>query len=147
MITARRKQADESFAVITASATPAGNWRQTDLGWRRSLRSLPMPFGFRGYSLTRSQRRDLGLSLSQLAVRVVTVQTKGLAGNLGLRKRDTIVSLGGAAAKRTLEQLKSDIVRRYKPGDAVPLKVLRNGKTIPLKGILPNWHTDETTVP
>ena len=106
-----------------------------------------MVFGFRGYSLTRSQRKSEGLKEDQLAVRVVSVRDRGLTKNLGLKKRDSIIALDGESKRRTMQQFKSDLLNRYKPGDEVRITVRRDGKNITLKGPLPNWHTAETTVP
>lgn len=142
-----RKSRDGRSRTITVELHPPKNWRETEIGWRKSLRSLPLPFGIRGYALTRSQRKELHLTEEQLAVRVVSVQETGLAGNLGLKKRDTIVALGKSSRNRTLEQLKSDMIRRFRPGDTVRLSVLRDGKRLELSGRFPDWHTDETSVP
>ena len=106
-----------------------------------------MDFAFRGYSLTRSQRKSEGLKENQLAIRVVSVRNRGLAKNLGLQKSDSIIALDGESKRRTMEQFKSDLLNRYKPGDSVRITVRRDGKNITLKGPLPNWQTAETTGP
>jgi serine protease Do len=131
----------------TVSFRPPPGWMATEIGWRKSLRSLPLPFGMRGYALTRSQRKDLQLPENRMAIRVVSVRGKGLAGNLGLHKKDTVVALGDDTRNRTLEELKSDLVRRYRAGDVVRLTVLREGKRIVLSGRFPKWVSDETSVP
>lgn len=146
-ITLRRPSASGETVILKKSVHPAKHWRETDLGWRKSLRSLPMMFGFRGYALTRSQRKSAGLTESQLAVRIVSAQDVGLARNLGLKRKDTIIALGKTSQHRTLEQLKSDIIRIFRPGDVVKLTVLRDGKKLSLTGKLPEWSTTETTVP
>lgn len=132
---------------VSFKLQPTDGWRATDIGWRKSLRSLPLPFGMRGYALTRSQRRELNLSEEDLAVRIVATRDKSLAENLGLKKKDTIVALGKSQSDRSLEQLKSDMLRRYRAGDKVRLTVIRNGKRLVLSGTFPKWRTDETSVP
>jgi|GEM_PF-233913 len=132
---------------LTLSFRPPAGWKTTEIGWRKSLRSLPLPFGIRGYSLTRSQRKELHLREDRMAIRIVSVTRKGLAGSLGLRRKDTVVALADDTRNRTLEELKSDLVRRYRAGDVVRLTVLRDGKQIVLTGRFPKWETDETSVP
>ena len=133
--------------TLSVELHPEENWRHTDLSWRKSMRSVPMVFGFRGYSLTRSQRKLEGLKEDQLAIRVVSVRDRGLAKNLSLKKRDSIIALDEESKRRTMEQFKSDLLNRYKPGDEVRITVRRDGKNVTLKGPLPDWHTAETTVP
>jgi serine protease Do len=143
-----RRQNDEGEDhTLSVKLHPEENWRHTDLSWRKSMRSVPMNFAFRGYSLTRSQRKSEGLTEDQLAIRVVSVRDRGLAKNLGLQKRDSIIALDGESKRRTMEQFKSDLLNRYKPGDEVRITVRRNEKDVTLKGLLPDWHIAETTVP
>jgi serine protease Do len=145
-VTAVRPQAGDEETVVVP-LTPGENWRLTDLGWRRSLRSTPFPFGVRGYSLTRTQRRDADLTQEQLAVKVVAVRDTGLAQNLGIQKQDIIVAVGGRSKSRSLEGLQSDLLQLYRPGDEVHLTVLRDGQQIELRGRFPDWFTEETSVP
>jgi len=133
--------------TVSVELQPEENWRNTDVSWRKSMRSVPMEFGFRGYSLTRSQRKSEGLKEDQLAIRIVSVRDRGLSKNLGLQKRDSIVALDGTSQLRTMEELKSDLLNRYKPGEGMHITVRRDGKTVVLKARLPNWHTPETTAP
>lgn len=126
---------------------PEGDWRPTEIGWRKSMRSVPLEFEFRGYALSKSQRAELKLAEDQMAIRVVSAKAAGLAGNLGLKKGDVITAAAGRSDNRTIEQLLSDLLRVYSPGDEVRMTVLRDGVEVPLKGKFPNWHTDETTVP
>lgn len=146
MILKRTDARGTSRDVTVSFRLPAG-WRATEIGWRKSMRSLPLPFGMRGYSLTRSQRKELRLPEDRMAIRIVSVRDKGLAADLGLRKKDTVVALGKLTAKRTLEELKSDLVRRHRAGDVVRLTVLRNGKRMVLTARFPDWKTEETSVP
>ena len=145
--TVSRRIVNSKPQSLTISFKPRANWRETEIGWRKSMRSLPLPFGLRGYSLTRSQRKDLKLTETQMAIRIVSVAGKGLAANLGIRKKDTIVRLGDRKKKRTLEELKSDLIRYYRPGDRVRITVLRAGKRVVLSGRFPKWRTEETSVP
>lgn len=122
-------------------------WRQTELGWRKSMRSVPFPIGFRGYSLTRSQLRDEKLPEDHLALRMVSVRGGGLGQSLGLERKDLIIALGTETQGRSFDEFKSDLLRRFKPGDVVELTVLRGNERLVLTGKFPQWFTDETTVP
>lgn len=125
----------------------SGGWRQSDLSWRKSLRSVPLPLGFLGYTLGREERTNAGLSAERMALRVVSIRGQGLAQGVGLKKGDTIVSLGGRNADRTFEQFKSDLLQKYSPGDLVKMEVLRDGQRLELEGPFPDWHTTDTSIP
>lgn len=142
----RRTDEGQAVARSLLLALPSG-WRHTDLGWRKSLRSVPFAFGIRAYSLTRSQRESLSLDDDQLAVRVIAARADGLAGALGLQKGDIIVQLGTQRADRTYAQFQSDVLATFAPGQTVRLTVLRDGQPRELSGVCPDWQTDETTVP
>lgn len=122
-------------------------WRQTELGWRKSLRSMPLPLGFLAYPLGREERREGGFPEDCMLIKVVSLRGRGLAENLGLKKGDLITALAGRSSPRTFDELKSDLLRRYAPGDTVQVSVLREGKTLTLEGLFPNWYTSETSVP
>ena len=138
--TTKRKQ------LLTLSMTLTGPWRKTVLGWRKSMRSVPVEFGFRGYSLTASQRRREAISSKRLAIRITTVRG-GLAEAIGLQKRDIVTSIAGDSSARIFDEFRSFFVEEYAPGDTVKLTVRRDGKPKQLSGQLPAWHTDESSVP
>jgi hypothetical protein len=133
--------------VVEVALQPTGRWRESELGWRKSMRSLPLSRGFSGYPLTKSQRRALGLSPDKLAIKLTRSREKGLALNLGLKKADVILSIAGNDRERWYEEFLSDLVRLYKPGDTVKLTILRDGKRQKLSGKFPKWQTEETSVP
>lgn len=141
------RTAGEAAANVRLELRPDENWKRTDLSWRKSLRSVPLPFGFRGYSLTPSQRKMEGFSHDQLAIKVISLQPKSLAENLGMQKGDIIVALEGRDDSRSIDGLKSDLLSRYAPGDMVRISVRRDGQTKELTGPFPDWSTSETSVP
>lgn len=124
-----------------------GDWNESEVGWRKSLRSVPFQFGFRAYALTPSQLKQEGVPAESLGIRVVTVRSYGLAKALKLEKGDVIVALAGDRSARSFERFQSDLLRRYDPGDTVVLTVKRDGRELELAGPRPDWHTDETSVP
>jgi hypothetical protein len=140
------KTADDPQTVHADLALGA-NWRQTELGWRKSLRSMPLPLAFLAYPLGREERRAANLPDDRMAIKVVSIRGAGLARNIGLEKGDLIIALDGRGAVRSFEEFKSDLVRRYLPGDTVHLTVLRNEKALNLEGLFPEWYTTDTAVP
>ena len=125
---------------------PAG-WRQSELSWRKSSRSVPSDWGFRAAALAKFERREAGLPESGLAIRVLSVKPRGLAKALDLQKGDVITALVDDTRERTLDRLRSDMLRRFAPGDEVRLTVRRGEETRELRGKFPAWFTEETTVP
>jgi serine protease DegQ len=74
-----------------------------------------------------AQQFHLGVSFGALVQAVVP---NSAAAKAGLRAGDVIVELGGTPV-RSVEDLLA-VLRKHKPGDRVPVKVSRNGKTVTL---------------
>lgn len=146
-ITVKRSMAAGAEQNVELTLQPSGPWRQSDLGWRKSLRSLPLQLGFLGYSLGRDALQQMGYPEDKSMVKVISLRPPGLGKNLNLQKGDLITSVGGKTGFRTFEQFKSKILELYQPGDTVEIEVLREGKTLTLKGEFPPWFTEETSVP
>ncbi len=125
---------------------PSG-WRQSELSWRKSSRSVPSDWGFRGAALAKFERREAGLPETGLAIRILSIKPRGFAQALGLQKGDIITGLAGETSERSLDRLRSDMLRRFAPGDDVRLTVRRGEETRELSGKFPAWFTEETTVP
>lgn len=151
-VTVSRVKPEHADETIRVELTVSGNWRQTELGWRKSLRSVPLSLGFLGYPLDAEELRTGGLmdknaTAAPMALRVVSLRGEGLAQSLGLRKDDVIVALEDQRKHRTLDDFKSDLLRRYSPGDLVTVTVQRDGQPIVLKGALPDWSLDVNGLP
>lgn len=146
-LTLVRDAAEASPKSLQVTLSLAPGWRQAELGWRKSLRSMPLALGFLAYPLGKEERKSEGFSQEGMLIKVVSLRGKGLADSLGLQKGDFITSLAGRNEPRTFDDFKSDLLRRYRPGDRVQLSVLRKGKTIELEGAFPEWYTTDTSVP
>jgi hypothetical protein len=146
-IVARRESDSGDAATSTTELRPPANWKQTDLGWRKSLRSVPLSLGFLGYALGREEKKTAGLADDSLAIKVASIRGSGLATNVGLKKGDLIIELASRRRVRTFEQFQSDQLRAYQPNDTVRVVVLRDGKEVAIEGPFPPWHTKETSVP
>ena len=148
----------EVESAMTAGETPVRRkvtvpleegWWKGDVSWRKSLRSYPVPWGFLGYSVGSEERRTAGLEADSLAIKVVSLrgQSGGVAKALGLVKGDLIVRLAGESRLLTLEQFKSEMLKRYAPGDEIRIEVVRGGERHELTGRFPDWFTTDRTVP
>jgi len=146
-ITVERGKEGVDAEPLIVEVVPTGNWRQTELGWRKSLRSVPFPLGMLGYALGKEETRTAGLPPDRLAIKVLSVRGKGLAQNVGLEKGDLIIGIAGRSDARSYDQFKSDLLRLYEPGDQVRLHVLRGERELDLTGQFPDWHTTDTSVP
>ncbi len=133
--------------TIRVQMTLTAGWRQTDIGWQKSIRSVPLQLGMRGYSIAKSQRKSEQIAEDKLAIRVISVRGGGIGEILKLQKRDLIIAVGDRSKRRTFSGFKADLVSFYRPGETIHLTVRRDGKTIELTGTFPAWFTDETTVP
>jgi len=127
-------------------ALPA-NWRQTELSWRKSARSVPADWGFRGAALAKFERREARLPETGLAILILSIKPRGLVQSLGLQKGDVITALEGDSKERSLDRLRSDMLRRFAPGDEIQLTIRRGKDTLELHGSFPAWSTEESTVP
>ena len=145
-LTVDREQSGTEVSV-ELSLTPRGAWRQSELGWRKSLRSVPLQLGFLGYSLGPDAIEDLGFPPEKSLLKIVSIRPPGLAKNLHLQKGDLITKVGGHTGFRTFEQFKSKLLELYQPGDTVELEIIRNGQPVKLNGTFPDWFTEETSVP
>ncbi len=143
----RKANASDVAQTIRARLELGPKWRETELGWRKSLRSVPLPLGFLAYALGREERRSENFPEDRLFIKVVSIRGGGLAQNLSLQKGDYIVALEKNRAPRSFEDFQSDLLRRYRPGDTVRLTVLRKEKEVDLEGRFPDWHTTDTSVP
>lgn len=146
-ITVERTEGSGGERSVEVTLQPCGPWRQSDLGWRKSLRSVPLQLGFLGYSLGRDALQQMGYPDDKSMVKVIALRPPGLARNLNLLKGDFVTSVGGQTGFRTFEQFKSKLLELYQPGETVEIEVVRDGKTLVLKGEFPPWFTEETAVP
>jgi S1-C subfamily serine protease len=82
-----------------------------------------------------------------LAILILSVKPRGLTQSLGLQKGDVITAVAGDSQERTLDRLRSDMLRRFAPGDEIQLTVKRGAEALELKGKFPAWFTEENSVP
>lgn len=126
-------------APLQLDLQPDANWRQTELGWRKSQRSVPVDWGFRAYDLSDDERSERGLEKTTLAIRVISESFSGMGEELGLRRDDILVGRDSDTRRRSFDEWKSDMLRQHVPGSAIELKVLRDSQPLTLKVRFPAW--------
>lgn len=136
-----------ALAVHSIEVLLPENWRQSELQWRKSTRSIPVDWGFRAAAMSKNERREANLSEDGMAILVLSVKPQGLSASIGLQKGDIITAADGDSRHRTLDQLRSDLLRQYQPENTVTFTVRRAGATTQLSGPFPHWKTTETSVP
>jgi hypothetical protein len=106
-----------------------GSWRQTDLSWRWSLRSLEPLAWVQGEDLSSAQKQRLGLRQQDLAFYQSTFVSTP-ARQAGIRQNDIILGVDHKQLEMTARQFLVYIKLNYKVGDRVTYQILRNGKRL-----------------
>jgi hypothetical protein len=119
--------------VMTASIELPNGWRKTDISWRRSLRRLIPSAPFNGDDLAAAERKQLGLTQTQLAFRQ-NDRLPTRAKDAGFRSGDIIIGVDDRKLDLSVTDFFFYVRREYLVGDTIHLAVLRDGKklTIPL---------------
>ena len=92
--------------------------------------------GLKLEELSAADRRQAGLSDESLALRIKHVGQYGAhaaAKNAGFQKGDVLVTLDGSDKRLSESELMTRLINEHRPGDLVPVVVLRNGKRTPLE--------------
>jgi predicted metalloprotease with PDZ domain len=106
-------------------------WRQTDLGWRTSLRHSLATLRVYGTDLKADERKGLGLSPRQLAFRQwdsISAQAKAA----GVRVGDIILGIDGKTLEMDVNGFRRYVEGHYLSGDRVALNIIRDGKRMDL---------------
>lgn len=114
----------------------AANWRQTDVSWRWSLKSLSPSPSIIGDDLNLDERKKLGLDAKQLAYRQMNFLTPA-ARHAGLQANDVIVGIDEQALTMTARQFETHIRLRYSVGQEITFNVLRGKERVKVKLKLP----------
>ena len=86
--------------------------------------------------LPAAECRAAGIDEGELAVRVKGMgqyRPHDAAKRAGFRKGDIIVSFDGRQESMTLSELYVHVMQKRKPGDRVPVTVLRGGRRVALR--------------
>jgi hypothetical protein len=118
--------------AMEAKLTLPQGWRQTDVSWRRSLKSLEPGSRLHGDDLTAMEKKQLGLAPKALAFRQGNFPTKQ-ARQAGVQQNDVIVGVDGKKMDMTVRQFDAFIRLNYHVGDTVTINVMRDGKQLELR--------------
>lgn len=115
---------------------PEGWSHSEDPSWRSSVSMVGPGGGFWGAPANNSQRRNLGLSADDLALRVNFIWADH-AKESGIRNGDVIVEIDGQTHNMTVRQIHAHLQMNREWGEEVDFKVRRGSRTIDLKLKLP----------
>ena len=125
--------------TLNLTLTLAKDWRRKgEITWRVStwgLRRMATG-GLLLETASESQRRSLRLSPKAMALRIKHVGKYGAhaaAGKAGFREGDILVEFDGRRDLHTEQDALTYVVTTRKPGDRVPVTLIRNGKTLNLR--------------
>ena len=121
---------------MTGSIHLAANWRQTDVSWRWSLKSLSPSPSIIGDDLNLDERKKLGLNAKQLAYRQMNFLTP-TARHAGLQANDVITGIDEQALTMTARQFETHIRLKYSVGQEITFDVLRGKERVKVKMKLP----------
>ncbi len=114
----------------------AENWRNTDISWRWSLKSMSPNPSIIGDDLNSEERKKFGLDPRQLAYRQMNFLTP-TARHAGLQANDVIVGLNDRPLAMTARQFEAHIRLYCQVGQEITLNVLRGKERVKLKLKLP----------
>ena len=109
----------------------AAKWKETDLSWRWSLKSLAPTLAVQGDDLTTEEKERLGLPAQALAFRQMAYLNPA-ASQAGVRVGDIVVGVDAHRPAMTARQFETFIRLTYRPGDTVTLHLLRGKERLEL---------------
>ena len=111
--------------------TSAG-WKWTDISWRGSLWGIPPRLRVWSAEVKGGELARLNLPAGHGAMKVrwINVDTLegGAAYSAGLREGDYIVAVNGRSINMNNKQFNLYVKMNYRPGDKLPVTLLRNGR-------------------
>jgi membrane-associated protease RseP (regulator of RpoE activity) len=121
--------------AASGSLEVAQGWRKTNLTWRPSMLDILPSMPLSGDDLTDEEKKSLGLSAKQAAIRQDAEVHKSLK-SAGIKGGDVIVGFDGKVVDGTIRDLLGFVRRNYLVGDEIAINVIRDGKRIDLKHTL-----------
>ncbi|NNE00989.1 MAG: PDZ domain-containing protein [Pirellulaceae bacterium] len=121
--------------IISSSLTLPNGWRRLDdPRWRVSSWGVcrMVTGGMRLKALTEDERRDLNIEGDQMALIATSVGRYGphaAAKKAGFKKDDVVIGYDGQTNLMREAELFAYATAKFKPGDKVPVKLIRNGET------------------
>jgi predicted metalloprotease with PDZ domain len=107
-------------------------WKETDLSWRWSLKSLKPSPQVQGDDLSEAEKKALGLRPEQLAFRQNAFVTRP-AQRAGMRAGDVIVGIDGKDFTLTARQFDTHVRMNYEVGAGISYRVRRGTEIMWIK--------------
>ena len=127
----------QSGSQVVKSLMPLpDNWRQTDVSWRWSLKSMSPSPGVVGDDLGADERAKLGLDPRQLAYRHMNFLPPA-ARHAGLQTNDVIVGIDDQPLFMTARQFETHLRLHHRVGQEITLNVVRGKDRMKMKLKLP----------
>lgn len=120
---------------------PEGWRKSNDPSWRSSTGVMGPSSGFWGVVASDDQRRELGRTEDELAIRVTFLWGPWIK-ETGLRIGDYVVSIDGRTSNMTIRQLQAYLHLNHNWGDKVELVVRRDGKDLKMSMQFPKEPPD-----
>lgn len=119
-----------------AKLTFAAGWRESDISWRWSLKSLQPEPQVHGEDLGDGEKSKLGLGPRRLAFRQGSFVPRA-AQQAGVRIGDVIVGVDGKQLDMTARQFETFMRLNYKVGDMVQYDIFRGSERLKIAVKLP----------
>lgn len=117
--------------TIQGELTLHENWKKTDLSWRRSMQWIVPSARVYGRNLNEQERRERGLSPSQLAFwQLYPVSAAARAASV--REKDIVLGFDGVQLEMNAYEFLGHVRRNYLVGDEVTIDVLRGDQRLRL---------------
>ncbi len=109
-----------------------GAWKRSDISWRSSMYSLRPKEGFWAPEISEDRKRELGVALDELALRVKWIPDWSTAHEAGLKEGDVILEVDGSRDRLIPRQLAAYVRLEHQVGDQLKLTVLRGDRRLDL---------------
>jgi len=117
--------------------TTTPGWKKTDISWRGSIWGIPPRLRVWTPEVKGAALKRLNLPPGSSALLVKWINTNSPEGRAarqaGLRQGDHIVAIEGKPVRMTPKQFNLHVKLNYKPGDKLPVTLLRNGQRVEFK--------------
>ncbi len=126
-VTAQRGVSTDNYTISTKPG-----WKKTDFSWRGSLWAMPPQMGIFFPQLKPSELKQAGLPSNTIASRVRfianNIKTAQSARRAGLRVNDIVIELDNRPVPAGHRAINYYVKQRFRPGQKLPLTILRNGQ-------------------
>jgi hypothetical protein len=106
----------------------SGDWRRSDLSWRKSFLSIEPQAGVWVHEVEDERRPKLGLPATGMALEIFYVDPDGPARKAGLKSRDIVVSVDGRTTPMGRHEFRTYWPTAHDRGQTGTMGIVRDGK-------------------